>query len=91
MKSVVGKLKSEIEILEERVNAKEMILKSVFSNLESVGNEHQLVRKVFGVTPKVSCAPSYVSLKENWCVGFEDTICVSFDATNISKDNQMYV
>ncbi|KAJ1374143.1 hypothetical protein KIN20_036763 [Parelaphostrongylus tenuis] len=89
MERTVEKLRSEIKTLEERVSAKEMILKSVFSSLENVEYEHRLVRKVLGVTPKVSSAPSYVSLKENWRIGFEDTVCVSFNATNMSKDKQM--
>ncbi|EPB69741.1 pre-mRNA processing factor 3 [Ancylostoma ceylanicum] len=89
MENVVEKLKTDVEILEKRVKAKEAILKGVFSSLEDASADRRMIREVLSVTPKAPPSPTHVSLEQSWCVGFEDTVCVSFTATNTSEVNNM--
>ncbi|XGW16416.1 hypothetical protein V3C99_001688 [Haemonchus contortus] len=89
MENVVDKLKYEIGVLEDRVNAKEAILKCVFSSLESTSRDRQMIHKVLGVTPKDPFVSNYTSLEQRWCVGFGDAICVSFDVMNTSEQYHM--
>ncbi|RCN31155.1 hypothetical protein ANCCAN_23071 [Ancylostoma caninum] len=89
MENVVEKLKADVETLEKRVRAKEAILKGVFTTLEDASADRQMIREVLSVTPKAPPLPTHVSLEQSWCAGFEDTVCVSFTATNTSEKNDM--
>ncbi|KAL6727949.1 hypothetical protein Aduo_009777 [Ancylostoma duodenale] len=89
MENVVEKLKEDVETLEIRVRAKEAILKGVFSTLEDTSADRQMIREVLSVTPKAPPLRTHVSLEQSWCVGFEDTVCVLFTATNTSEKNDM--
>ncbi|WKX98486.1 hypothetical protein Q1695_013848 [Nippostrongylus brasiliensis] len=89
MKSVIKNCKTEIDVLTERVRAKEAILKCVFSELESTSKERKMIREVLNVVPKAPFVSSLMSLEQQWCYGFEDSVCVSFNVMNTSEDKYM--
>ncbi|KAK6741552.1 hypothetical protein RB195_009425 [Necator americanus] len=89
MEGVIEKLIIDNNTMEERVKAKEAILRGVLSGIEYESSDRRMIKEVLSVAPKVVDNPSFLSLKQSWCVGFEDSICVSYAARNASGRNHM--